>query len=102
MLRPKHKFNAKSCETDDIKFSSKKERAYYNRLKMLQSMGEVIFFLRQVPLHLPGNTKYIVDFQVFYSNGTVGFLDSKGFETPMFILKKKQVEAIYPIEIELV
>jgi hypothetical protein len=98
----KHKFHAKPCKTDDIKFSSKAEARYYHRLKLLQSNGEVLFFLRQVPISLPGNTKYVVDFQVFYANGTVSFIDVKGFSTPMFLLKKKQVEDLYPIEIEVV
>lgn len=102
MIRQKHKFSAVSCQSDGIKFSSKKERAYYTKLKLLQSAGEVVFFLRQVPFHLVGGVKYIVDFQVFYADGTVGFLDSKGYSTPTFISKKKQVEATYPITIELV
>lgn len=100
--RVKHKFNAKKAESDGITFSSKAERAYYHRLNFLKQTGEVLFFLRQVPLHLPGNTKYVVDYQVFYADGTVSFVDVKGMSTPMFILKKKQVEDIYPIEIEVV
>jgi len=102
MLRQKHKFNAKACEADNIKFSSKAERRYYYTLKNLQESGEVVFFLRQVPLHLPGNTKYVVDFQVFYADSSVAFVDVKGMSTPMFILKKKQVEDLYPIQIEIV
>lgn len=100
--RHRHKFNAVKAESDGITFSSKAERAYYNRLKYLQQSGEVIFFLRQVPFFLPGNTKYIVDFQIFYADGTISFVDVKGVSTPMFTLKKKQVEDIYPIIIEVV
>lgn len=100
--RHKHKFNASRCENDSIKFGSKAESAYYNRLKFLKQSGEVLFFLRQVPFDLPGNTKYIVDFQVFYADGTVAFIDVKGMSTPMFILKQKQVEELYPIKIEIV
>jgi hypothetical protein len=102
LRRAKHKFNAMACASDGIKFSSKAERSYYNKLKILQKSGEVVFFLRQTPFHLPGNTKYVVDFQVFYSDGTVAFIDVKGMSTPMFILKKKQVEDLYPITIEIV
>lgn len=100
--RHKHKFKATRTETDSIKFGSKAEAAYYNRLKFLREKGEVLFFLRQVPFDLPGNTKYFVDFQVFYADGTIAFVDVKGVSTPMFILKKKQVEDLYPIEIEVV
>lgn len=100
--KPKHKFSAQRCEEDSIKFGSKAERNYYVGLKQKQKIGEVVFFLRQVPFDLPGNTKYFVDFQVFNSDGTVDFVDVKGMSTPMFILKKKQVEDLYPIEIKVV
>ena len=100
--RNKHKFNAVRCEADEIKFGSRAERGYYFKLKQMVKEGEVIFFLRQVPFDLPGSTKYFADFQVFYADGTVSFIDVKGVSTPMFILKKKQVEALYPIEIEIV
>lgn len=64
--------------------------------------GEVIFFLRQVPFHLPGNVRYVVDFVEFLASGQVDFVDVKGMETPEFKLKKKQVECLYPIEIKIV
>ena len=98
----KHKFKAKKVEHDGIKFPSKLECNYYLQLKIRQRIGEVIFFLRQVPFHLPGNTKYVVDFQEFHSDGTVHFVDTKGMETKEFIRNKKMVEAIYPITIEVV
>lgn len=95
----RHKFSAKPTTIDDIRFSSKKEAKYYVDLKCRQASGEVLFFLRQTPFHLPGNVKYLCDFTVFKSNGDVEFVDVKGFETEIFKLKRKQVEAIYPIEI---
>lgn len=101
-MRQRHKFGATHCQADDIKFSSKRERAYYQKLKLLQQTGEVLFFLMQVPIRLPGKTKYVCDFQIFYLDGTVAFVDVKGMETETFKLKKRQVEALYPIEIEVV
>jgi hypothetical protein len=99
-FKARHKFNAKRTECDGIKFPSKKEAAYYQQLKIRQAAGDVVFFLRQVRFDLPGNTHYYVDFQVFMADGTVRFIDVKGMKTPMYVLKKKQVEALYPIEIE--
>ena len=93
----KHKFKAKPTETDGIKFSSKKEAKRYNNLKTLQNIGEVIFFLRQVPFHLPGRVKYVCDFFIFWANGEVTIEDVKGFKTETYKAKKKMVEAIYPI-----
>lgn len=97
---PQHKFKAKPTETDGIRFDSKKEAAFYRELKLRQQAGDVIFFLRQVPVDLPGNIKYRVDFQVFLADGTVRFIDVKGHRTKQYIDKKKMVEALYPIEIE--
>lgn len=95
----KHKFRAKQTIADDIKFPSKAESRRYLELKRLQELGEVIFFLRQVPLHLAGGVKYVCDFQVFWANNSVTFEDVKGMKTPVYIAKKKMVEATYPIEI---
>jgi hypothetical protein len=95
----RHKFNAKPTTIDDIGFSSRKEANRYCELKLLQQSGEVVFFLIQVPFRLPGKVKYICDFQIFWADGTVTFEDVKGVRTPMFILKKKMVEELYPVEI---
>ena len=102
MPKAYHKFKAKQTEIDNIKFASRKEAKYYMELKLRQRAGEVLFFLRQVPFHLTGDIKYVCDFQVFLTDGTVEFVDVKGMETDMFKLKKKQVEALYPIEIKIV
>lgn len=95
-----HKFHAKRVENDGIKFPSKKEAAYYEKLKFLQKNGQVIFFLRQVPFSIPGNVTYRADFMVFWSDGTVSVVDVKGMRLQSYIDKKKMVEALYPIEIE--
>lgn len=98
----RHKFNAIQTIRDGHKFPSKKEAFYYDHLVMAQRVGAVLFFLRQVPFHLPGNIKYTVDFQVFYRNGDIRFIDVKGFQTKDFKRNKKQVEALYPVEIEVI
>lgn len=100
-FKKRHKFNAKPVKDSGQHFASKLEHRYYHHLLLLQKVGEVVFFLRQVPFHLI-ETKYVCDFQVFYSDGTVRFIDCKGVETDTFKLKQRQVEALYPIEIELV
>ncbi len=98
----RHKFNAVKTETDGIKFDSKLEAAYYEALKIRVRVGLVVFFLRQIPFDLPGNIKYRCDFQEFHADGTVHFTDVKGMETKDFIKAKKQVEALYPVIIEVV
>ncbi|MCP5244853.1 MAG: DUF1064 domain-containing protein [Burkholderiales bacterium] len=100
--RHRHKFNAVRTDIDGIKFDSKKEAKYYGDLKLRKMAGEVLFFLRQVPFHLPGGVTYRVDFQEFHADGSVKFVDVKGMETSEFIMKKKMVEDLYPVEIEIV
>lgn len=97
----RHKFGARPTEVDGIRFDSKKEARYFQKLRIREAAGEVLFFLRQVPFHLPGGVRYVVDFQEFHADGTVHFVDVKGMETPEFRAKKKQVEALFPITIEI-
>ena len=101
-MRFRHKFGAKRTELDGIKFSSKKEAGVYQDLELRRKSGDVLFFLRQVPFHLPGGTKHIIDFVTFNADGTVHFIEVKGYDTPMGKVKRKIVEAIYPIMIEII
>ena len=96
----RHKFNAQQTIRDGYKFPSKKEAEFYNMLKTAQEGGYVLFFLRQVPFHLPGNVIYRLDFMVFYTDGHVQCVDVKGVRTEQYKTKKKMVEALYPITIE--
>lgn len=96
----KHKFSAKPSTSDGIRFASKKEQKRYQELKVLQQHGELLFFLRQVPFHLPGGVKYLCDFMNFWHDGSVTIEDVKGFKTDMYTAKKKIVESVYPIEIQ--
>lgn len=98
-MKIRHKFHAKPTELDGIKFSSKKEAKRYSELKMLKDSSEVLFYLRQVPFHLPGNVRYVCDFMVFWSNGEITIEDVKGMKTDMYIVKKKILEDTYPIHI---
>lgn len=100
--RVRHKFHAIATECDGIKFSSKKEARYYQTLKLRQAAGDVVFFLRQVPIHLPGGVKLVVDFVEFLSIGEVRFVDTKGVETESFKAKRRMVESLYPFKIETV
>ena len=97
----KHKFNAKPTTIDGVRYDSKKEARYGGELKMLQMAGEVLFYLRQVGFDIGGGCKYKLDFMEFWANGDVRCVDIKGYDTPMGRLKRKQVEDLYPIKIEV-
>lgn len=100
MRQLKHKFHAKRCEVDGKKFPSQLEKNCYLRLKSHQEKGTILFFLRQVPIDLPGNTKHIVDFLIFTPK-TVIFLECKGRDLPMGKLKRTQAEELLNIKISL-
>ena len=102
MRRIQHKFRAVQTERDGHKFPSQLEARYYDQLKLAERSGDLLFFLRQVPFHFPGGGKYVVDYQEFWSDGSVVHTDVKGMETPEFKFKKKLVESIYPIKINIV
>lgn len=105
-LKRKSKYKNKATQCDGFTFDSIVERDYYVHLKAQQKNNSVAMFLRQVPFHIVCNDesvcKYVCDFQVFYTDGLVEFVDVKGVETDIFKIKKKLVEAQYPLEIKLV
>lgn len=102
MTGVKHKFHAKPQTVGNIRFASKLEARYYNHLLLRQRTGEIVFFLTQVPIRLPGGTIYRVDFLEFHADGSAHFVDTKGVQTPEFKIKKREIEAQYPFTIEIV
>jgi len=100
-MRLKHKFNAKRCKFDDIKFPSILEKNCYLVLKQMKKDNEILFFLRQVAFDLPGKYKHQVDFCVFTLQNVI-FIEAKGRDLPIGKLKRKQVEELFNIEIFVV
>ena len=94
----RHKYKAVPKIADGFRFDSTKEAKYYEQLKHRLQV-DVLFFLRQVPFHLPGGVILRIDFQVFYKDESVEFIDVKGFATSEYKAKKRIVEALYPITI---
>lgn len=100
---PARKYHNQPTVVDGIRFDSKREARYYEELKLRRAAGEVTYWLRQVPLHMPGGTRYVVDFLVFFSDGRApAYVDVKGRETQVFRLKRREIQHHYPIRIELV
>lgn len=103
LQRPKRsKYLATPTDVDGFRFDSKLEATYYCVLKVQQQRGEIDYFLRQVPIHLPGNYKMVIDFVVFMRDGTAVYQDVKGMTpTRDWINKKKATEAHYPLTIQI-
>ncbi len=100
-LKKENKYKNQPTYVDDIRFDSKKEANYYKSLKMIRDSGKIVMFLRQTSFHLPGGVIYRLDFMEFWADGTVKFIDVKGRDTAMSKLKRKQVEALYHVTIDL-
>ena len=100
------KYYNKKAEADGIVFDSKKERNYYCELKVLKMAGQIKDFDLQVPFELlpsfkhKGKTirgiKYIADFVVTYPDGKTEVIDTKGYRTRDYILKRKMLLHKYP------
>jgi len=93
------KYHAILTECDGIKFQSKKEAKYYRELQARVHAGEIKYFLRQIPFRLQGGVKYVVDFMEVWTDGSIHYVDVKGCRTPMYKMKRKMVEAAYPVRI---
>jgi len=118
-VKPKVKKAAKyhnlPTEVDGVRFHSKLEAKYFVELELRRRAGDVKYFLRQVPFHLPGGVIYRVDFQVFLppylpratgeadpQSVRVEYIDTKGVETQECRNKIKMVKALYGVDIEIV
>ena len=104
------KYHNKKVEYNGMKFDSRKEYAYYTKLKLLEQVGEISALKRQVPFLLLETvklndktyrqTKYIADFTYLDKNGKLHVIDVKGVKTQVYQLKKKLMAWKYGIEIE--
>jgi hypothetical protein len=103
----KNKYNNKKPTIDGHKFDSKKEARYYEKLKLLQKAGGIKKFELQPKFRLQdgfddkeGNhhrpINYFADFKIWWSDGTVEVVDTKGFKTSVYKIKKKILLKKYP------
>jgi hypothetical protein len=98
----RRKYGNQPTTVDGIRFDSKREARYYQQLKLEQQCGLVSYFLRQVPLHLPGGTRLVLDFLVVMADGRIRYVDAKGRETQAFRIKRREIQHHYPITVECV
>ena len=97
------KYGNKRVEIDGKKFDSKHEAGAYMMLMQRVRAGELKCVLRQVAFDLPGGIKYIADFVTIRPDMSIeAVIDAKSEATKqnrVYINKKKQMKAIYGIEI---
>lgn len=88
----KSKFNAKRTNG----YASKREAEYAEVLYRLKLEGQVLDWLEQVPVKLPGGIGYVCDFLVFWHDGRVTLVEIKGHETPEWKLKYRVLSETRP------
>jgi hypothetical protein len=99
------KYHARRTIVDGVTFDSAKEAREYTRLKLGERAGVVRGLERQpvFVLHAPTGAvvgKYVADFRYTDAAGAPVVVDVKGFRTPLYLWKRRHVEAEYGIRIE--
>lgn len=93
------KYGNKKVTVDGIRFDSKAEARRYVDLRHLERAGEISHLVLQpeFPIMINGVkvAVYRADFSYRNAHGSV-CEDVKGMKTPLYRLKKKLVEALYP------
>ena len=102
------KYRAIKTTVDGITFDSKREANRYSELKMMEKAGIINSLKLQPEFKCQINGKkictYKADFEYLMVDdigpqGQIGYYiveDVKGFKTPVYKLKKKLVEALFP------
>jgi hypothetical protein len=101
------KYSNVRVTVDGIKFHSKLEAKRYGELKILKATNHIEWFLMQVPISCGGGVTYLVDFMIKWRTSLlveprITFEDCKGVDTRASSNKRKQVKAIWGIDVELV
>lgn len=110
-LRRGNKYGSKPCYEDGHRFPSRLEADRYLQLKAWRASGEyhpplgrlVTFSLWPV-FPLPGGVKAVLDSVQVWQNGeriTVVWEDAKGRDNQASKNKRKQIKALYGIEVQL-
>jgi hypothetical protein len=101
------KFKNVRTVIDGIKFDSKAEAKRYGELKTLKAVGQVEWFLMQVPIHCGGGVFYRLDFMIKWRTTIlveprITFEDVTGADMQRKANKLKQIKAMWGIDVELV
>lgn len=94
----KSKYGNNSQEYGGRRYDSKREAAYAQELDWRLRAGEIKEIIPQYKIELVVNgmkiTRYYVDFKVVMADDSVQFHEVKGFETDVWKMKWKLLEAL--------
>ena len=110
-MRNRSKYHSKKVIIDGIKFDSKREGEYYQKLKILEEKGIIKDlelqkeYLLQDKFVINGKTRRKITYRADFSyvsteDDRLHVIDVKGFRTDLYKLKKKLFEYKYGVEIE--
>ncbi len=93
------KYGNKSCTYNGISYHSKKEAGQAQELDFRLKAGDIKSWERQKKISLDVNghhiTNYYIDFVLTHNDGTLEFLEVKGFETDVWRMKWKLFESLH-------
>jgi hypothetical protein len=106
-LGKRGKYGNIKCSYKGFTYDSKAELAFAMHLDLLKANGKVLWYLRQVPIHLPADNsvkgvKYLADFMAYLPTGLVTFLDVKGKDTDTSRVKRSVASSVIGMPIVLV
>ncbi|MGG4039921.1 DUF1064 domain-containing protein [Heyndrickxia ginsengihumi] len=106
------KYGNKKTIVDGITFDSKAEARFYSELKLRKQAGEIKDFVLQPRYILQdgfvknGKTyrkiEYVADFEIHHLDGAIEVVDTKGYQTETFKVKRKLFEYKYPHKLSLI
>ena len=100
--KKKRKYKNTTITVDNIRFDSNYEANYYADLKTLERVKEIIGFCRQPQFTLQyerGDERpitYKPDFIIFHKDGSYEVIETKGFVTEEYILRRKLFKEKFP------
>jgi hypothetical protein len=105
--KPKNKYNAIQKEYNGVTYHSTKEAKYAMFLDRKIKSKEVERWERQLSFLIFVNgylvCRYILDFKVYYTDGTIKHIDVKGLKAgvpfQLFAMKQKLMKAIHNIDV---
>lgn len=97
-----NKYHSKTTQVEGVTYHSKKEAAYADELRLRKMAHDIKDWQRQVciPLNVNGYhiANYYIDFVVEHNDGTLEYVEVKGFETDAFRMKWRLFEALFSEE----
>lgn len=93
------KYHSETSQVNGVTYQSKFEAAYAQELDLRVRAREIVSWERQIKCEIVIDgikiCTYWVDFLVHYPNGDKELVETKGFETDLWKIKRKLLEAVW-------